>query len=359
MGPRRGRLEQGDLRRPPARGRHFKKASGGRWYRGPAVVFHQRVDEDLGCASYLIGDETSGEAVVVDPAYAIEPYLEEAERRGVRIVRVLETHTHADHLSGHGRLALEHGLPVTIHPLAEPEYPFDPVEDGDELLVGAIAIRVIHTPGHRPEHCLLPRGRPPCLTGDSLFDRRRGPSRPRGRPARGCGEPLRIASAPGRAPREHRGRPRPRRGLALRDRDQLGALIDDRLRAPVEPRALATTTCRSSSPRRRRCPRRARLRPSSWSSSTAGRSWAPLPRSRSSRPSRVRCSTSARPLEFAAGHVHGALSVPVSGPSFGTKAGFLLDAEQPVVDRRLVTGGGGRRRQGPARGRASSTSPAS
>ena len=89
------------------------------------------MDDDLGCASYLIGDEEAGEAVVVDPAYAIEPYLEEAERSGVRIVRVLETHTHADHVSGHGRFALEHGLPVSVHPLAEPSYPFAPVEDRD------------------------------------------------------------------------------------------------------------------------------------------------------------------------------------------------------------------------------------
>jgi hydroxyacylglutathione hydrolase len=57
------------------------------------VVFRQLVDDDLGCASYLIGDEAAGEAVVVDPAYAIERYLEEAERGGFRIVRALETPT--------------------------------------------------------------------------------------------------------------------------------------------------------------------------------------------------------------------------------------------------------------------------
>jgi len=132
------------------------------------VLFRQLVDDDLGCASYLIGDETAGEAVVVDPAYAIEPYLEEAERAGVRIVRVLETHTHADHVSGHGRLALEHGLPVSIHALADPAFPFEPVEDGQELRVGSLAIRVLHTPGHRPEHCCyLVEGH--LLTGDSLL----------------------------------------------------------------------------------------------------------------------------------------------------------------------------------------------
>ncbi len=91
------------------------------------MLFRQFVDDDLGCGSYLVGDPAVGEAVVVDPAFAIEPYLEAAEREGVRIVRVLETHTHADHLSGHGRFALEHGLPVAIHPLARPEYPFEPL----------------------------------------------------------------------------------------------------------------------------------------------------------------------------------------------------------------------------------------
>jgi hydroxyacylglutathione hydrolase len=76
------------------------------------VVFEQLVDDDLGCASYLIGDEAAGEAIVVDPPYAIEPLLEAAERAGVRIVRTLETHNHADHVSGHGRLALEHDVTV-------------------------------------------------------------------------------------------------------------------------------------------------------------------------------------------------------------------------------------------------------
>ena len=79
------------------------------------MLFRQFVDDDLGCASYLIGDDSSGEAVVVDPAFAIEQYLESAKREGVRLQRVLETHTHADHVSGHGRLALEHGIPLAIH----------------------------------------------------------------------------------------------------------------------------------------------------------------------------------------------------------------------------------------------------
>ena len=140
------------------------------------MLFRQFVDDDLGCASYLIGDESSGEAVVVDPAYAIEQYLAAADEEEVRLVRVLETHTHADHVSGHGRLALELGIPVSIHPAAEPAYDFLPLEDGDEVAVGAVAIGVVHTPGHRPEHCVFvvadhERADEPwlTLTGDSLF----------------------------------------------------------------------------------------------------------------------------------------------------------------------------------------------
>src|SRR5204862_5614984 len=64
--------------------------------------------------------------------------------------------------------ALEHGVPVSIHPLGEPEYPFEPVEDGQELSVGSVAIHVLHTPGHRPEHCCYLAGRQ-LFTGDSLL----------------------------------------------------------------------------------------------------------------------------------------------------------------------------------------------
>ena len=140
------------------------------------MIFTQFVDDALGCASYLVGDADTGTAVVVDPAFAIEQYLEEAERRDVRIVRTIETHTHADHLSGHGRFALEHEVPISIHPAAQAAYPHYPLEDGAEIALGNVVLRCIHTPGHRPEHCCLAvidRTRAPdpwiVLTGDSLF----------------------------------------------------------------------------------------------------------------------------------------------------------------------------------------------
>jgi hydroxyacylglutathione hydrolase len=140
------------------------------------VLFKQFLDEDLGCASYLVGDEETREAVVVDPSLAVEPYLDEAERLGVRLVAVLETHTHADHVSGHGRLALDHGIPIHIHSAAEPDYPFEPLEDAGVVDLGCTRITVVHTPGHRPEHCAFAvadrtRSDEPwlVLTGDSLF----------------------------------------------------------------------------------------------------------------------------------------------------------------------------------------------
>ena len=140
------------------------------------MLFRQFLEEDLGCASYLVGDEHAGVAVVVDPPYAIEPLLEEVERRDVRLTGVVETHTHADHVSGHGRLALEHGVPIHVHTAAEAAFPHEPLEDGTAIDVGDVVLRTIHTPGHRPEHCCFAvidrsRGDDPwlVLTGDSLF----------------------------------------------------------------------------------------------------------------------------------------------------------------------------------------------
>jgi glyoxylase-like metal-dependent hydrolase (beta-lactamase superfamily II)/rhodanese-related sulfurtransferase len=132
------------------------------------MYLRQFVDDDLGCASYLIGDEEAGEAVLVDPAYAVEPFVDEAASIGLRISRVLETHTHADHVSGHGRMAIEHDLPVAIHADAGAEYEHESLVDGDEIAVGSVTVKTLHTPGHRPEHCCFLAGNA-LLTGDSLF----------------------------------------------------------------------------------------------------------------------------------------------------------------------------------------------
>jgi hydroxyacylglutathione hydrolase len=140
------------------------------------MIFRQITHDDLGCASYLIGDEDAGAAAVVDPRLDIDEYLRLARYMGVRIEHVLETHNHADHVSGHGRLAAATGATIHIHRLAEPDYDHEPFDDGWELELGCVRVRALHTPGHRPEHTAFAltdtrRGDEPwaVLTGDTLF----------------------------------------------------------------------------------------------------------------------------------------------------------------------------------------------
>jgi glyoxylase-like metal-dependent hydrolase (beta-lactamase superfamily II)/rhodanese-related sulfurtransferase len=140
------------------------------------VILRQITHDDLGCASYLVGDDDAGVAAVVDPRLDIDEYLRLARYLGVSIEHVLETHTHADHVSGHSRLAAATGASIHIHAAAAAEYPHEPFEDGWELALGALRVRALHTPGHRPEHTAFlltdeARGPEPwaVLTGDSLF----------------------------------------------------------------------------------------------------------------------------------------------------------------------------------------------
>ncbi len=140
------------------------------------MLFKQITHDDLGCASYLIGDVRAGIAAVVDPRFEIDEYLELARYRGVAIGHVLETHNHADHVSGHGRLVAATGARIHVHRLAEPDYEHEPFDDGWELRLGSLLVRAVHTPGHRPEHTAFVlidtrRGEDPwaVLSGDTLF----------------------------------------------------------------------------------------------------------------------------------------------------------------------------------------------
>ena len=89
---------------------------------GLHLIFRQVTHDDLGCASYLVGDEDAGVAAVVDPKLEIDEYLDLARYMGVSIEHVLETHNHADHVSGHGRLASATGATIHIHRDAQPGY---------------------------------------------------------------------------------------------------------------------------------------------------------------------------------------------------------------------------------------------
>ncbi len=140
------------------------------------MIFRQITHDDLGCASYLVGDEQAGTAAVVDPRFEIDVYLDLARYLGVHIEHVLETHTHADHVSGHGRLVAATGATIHIHREAGVSYDHHGFEDGWELELGCLRVRAVHTPGHRPEHTAFVlvdtrRGEEPwaVLSGDSLF----------------------------------------------------------------------------------------------------------------------------------------------------------------------------------------------
>jgi hydroxyacylglutathione hydrolase len=138
------------------------------------MIFKQFTQDDLSCASYMVGDGDS--VAIVDPKLEIDEYLDAARYLGVKIEHVLETHNHADHVSGHGRLAAATGATIHVHELAEPDYEHESFTDGWELELGDLVIRALHTPGHRPEHtafALIDRSRSETpwavLTGDTLF----------------------------------------------------------------------------------------------------------------------------------------------------------------------------------------------
>jgi glyoxylase-like metal-dependent hydrolase (beta-lactamase superfamily II) len=116
--------------------------------------------------SYLVGDPETGSAVVVDPSFSPETVQARAEQHGLRIVAVLNTHGHYDHVNGNGFFRAR-GVPVVAHRLSGVK-PQQRVEDGDELPIGKLTGKIIHTPGHTEDSiCLLVQGE--LMTGDLLF----------------------------------------------------------------------------------------------------------------------------------------------------------------------------------------------
>jgi glyoxylase-like metal-dependent hydrolase (beta-lactamase superfamily II) len=124
----------------------------------------------LSHASYLVGDETTGRAVVVDPRRDVDVYLTEAAERGLRIERVIETHIHADFLSGHLELADRTGSVISYGAGADVSFAFEPLHDGQRLSLGEVTLEILATPGHTPESiCLVVWEHPgdPARTGCS------------------------------------------------------------------------------------------------------------------------------------------------------------------------------------------------
>ena len=138
--------------------------------------FLQLVREETGCATYLMGSGQTGQCVVFDPLWDIEPYQAAACRKGARITHVIDSHSHADHVSGARRLAEACGAELLLPGLAELTYPAGRLKEGDRLRLGEIDLEVAHVPGHRPEQINLlvrdlERGSEPwcMLTADFLL----------------------------------------------------------------------------------------------------------------------------------------------------------------------------------------------
>jgi glyoxylase-like metal-dependent hydrolase (beta-lactamase superfamily II)/rhodanese-related sulfurtransferase len=141
------------------------------------MIFQQILNEESGCLSYLIGCGEAGRAIVVDPGRDRVPeYLRLAAKKGLTISHIVETHTHADHISGNRDLAEAVRAPILVHRTAGVVFEHQDLRDGDELQIGTVRFKVAHTPGHTPDSiCLmvtdLSRGEAPwfVLTGDMLF----------------------------------------------------------------------------------------------------------------------------------------------------------------------------------------------
>ncbi len=140
------------------------------------MYFKQFLHDETGCASYFLASRQSRAAMVVDPQLNIQPYLDLAQEREYRITDVVDTHLHADHISGNRALAQATGAKLWLHQAADVRFPVSPLVDGQILHLGQLLIEVVHTPGHRPESiCLLvtnpPRSPMPSiiLSGDTLF----------------------------------------------------------------------------------------------------------------------------------------------------------------------------------------------
>jgi glyoxylase-like metal-dependent hydrolase (beta-lactamase superfamily II)/rhodanese-related sulfurtransferase len=140
------------------------------------MIFTQYYLDCLSQASYLIGDETTGRAVVVDPRRDVKEYLDDAAAAGLTIELVIETHFHADFLSGHLELAAATGAEIGYGEAASAEFPIRRLQDGERISLGDVTLQILSTPGHTPESIsvvvyehaddVVPYG---VLTGDTLF----------------------------------------------------------------------------------------------------------------------------------------------------------------------------------------------
>ena len=147
------------------------------------MLLERIYDEDLAQASYLIGCQASGEALVIDPRRDLGEVLSRAQAHGLRIVAVTETHIHADYLAGTRELAAATGATVYVSDEGGPDWTYGPefdgavrMKDGHRIRIGNLTVEAVHTPGHTPEHMSLlvtdgPQAAEPgyLFSGDFVF----------------------------------------------------------------------------------------------------------------------------------------------------------------------------------------------
>ena len=138
--------------------------------------FETIIREETGCATYMIGCQRAKECVVFDPLWDIRPYLDMAKKQGSTIRYVIDSHSHADHVSGARLLADATGGELILPEQADITYEARRIKHGDRIEMGGVGLEVVHVPGHRPEQINLlvydhPRGEEPwfMLTADFVL----------------------------------------------------------------------------------------------------------------------------------------------------------------------------------------------
>lgn len=142
----------------------------------PEVYFKQLLHEDCGCSSYIVGGRETGEVAVIDPGLNLSEVQELVDLHRFRVRHVIDTHIHADHVSGARALAAATGAELCMHESADVLFPYRLLRDGEVLMLGNVSLEVMHTPGHRPESITLlvtnhVRSESPSMviTGDTLL----------------------------------------------------------------------------------------------------------------------------------------------------------------------------------------------
>src|SRR4030065_1227473 len=136
-------------------------------------MFFKQIKQFSDNFSYVLADEAVGEAVVVDSSYNVDEIVRILKAENLRLKYVINTHGHSDHTDGNDELRSTFGGKIVAHKVSKAEHDMQ-VDDGDVLSLGAVRIRVIHTPGHTPDSICLLVDDKTLLTGDTLFVRECG-----------------------------------------------------------------------------------------------------------------------------------------------------------------------------------------